>query len=64
MVAYALVMAMMVCALVAVLIALAAEKSELGRPHPGSGEASSPVWAVLGASDATGEGTPNPIRDN
>ena len=60
MVAYALVMAMMVCALVAVLIALAAEESELGRPR----QTSSPVWAVLGASDAIGEGTANPSRDN
>ncbi|MDP9364379.1 MAG: GDSL-type esterase/lipase family protein [Chloroflexota bacterium] len=52
---YAVVVAMLACALVAVLIAGAMDGREPGHRR---------LVVVLGASDATGQGTPNPARDS
>jgi acyl-CoA thioesterase-1 len=52
---YAIVMAMLACALVAVLVAGTIEGETSFRRR---------LLVVLGASDATGEGTPDPSRDN
>ena len=61
---YWLVVAMLACAVAAVALALAADDGS-GRPLPRVRRVGDQlVWAALGASDATGHGTPNPARDN
>ena len=63
---YWIVIAMVVVAIVAVVAAGAAEdgreRRRVRKPRPGKDERL--VWVALGASDATGEGTPDPPRDN
>ena len=60
---YWIVVAMIACAIAAVVAAIANDDSR-PRPRPNPGRARSVVWAALGASDATGEGTPEPATDN
>jgi acyl-CoA thioesterase-1 len=58
---YWIVVVMVGLALIAVLVAAAAEGT---RPRAGSTGPGRIVWAVLGASDATGEGLANPATEN
>ena len=64
MIGYWVVIALIVCAVVAVIVAGANEGApDERRPAPRPGRRQ-PVWAALGASDLAGEGTPVPSRDN
>ena len=65
MIGYWVVVAMVACALAAVLVAGAAEGDTASRPSERDRAGRRRlVWAALGASDATGEGTPDPAHDN
>lgn len=62
---YWVVIALMACALVAVVAAAANEgESDTRRPASRPARRQRPVWVALGASDLAGEGTPVPHRDN
>lgn len=61
---YWLVVAMLACAIAAVILALAADEAG-SHPRRRVRRVGDPlVWAALGASDTTGHGTPNPARDS
>src|SRR5579884_2432816 len=63
-------MGMLACSVVAVVVAYAAERDNDDTPLPAPSEPPQPaarrdlVWAAMGASDGTGDGTPHPERDN
>ena len=62
---YWIVVAMMLIAVIAVVAAVAAgdlEGQRVRKPRPGKERGLN--WVALGASDATGEGTPDPAHDN
>lgn len=63
---YWIVIAMLGCSLVAVLAAFAAEADDPDAvpPAPDPPPSRGLIWAAMGASDGTGDGTPNPVRDN
>jgi lysophospholipase L1-like esterase len=64
MVGYVLVVAMVGCAVAAVIVATALGESRRPSPAPESGAGERLVIAAIGASDATGEGTRDPEREN
>jgi len=63
---YWIVISMVVVAIVAVVAAGVAEDGTTRGPvrEPRLRHGERLVWVALGASDATGEGTPDPVRDN
>ena len=64
MIGYWIVVAMVVVALIAVLVGAAAEPAGPLPARPGRAAGRGIVWVALGASDATGDGTPHPAADN
>jgi lysophospholipase L1-like esterase len=65
MIGYWIVMAMAACAVVAVVVVAAADEPEHRAAKPAAETGRRPiVIAALGASDATGEGTVDPEREN
>ena len=64
MIGYWIVIAMIACAVTAVIVASAADHSDQADPDSSTPSSRPIVIAALGASDATGEGASDPEREN